>query len=175
MFGSEEILAFIRRQVGVRTDTDDPVGSLHAKIGNLKEVMQNYIKNYTIMQLSTISSNTSSWSSTEQSVTITYNGVGILQNIYIQASGSSSWTSNCRATLSVDGTAMPAFGSANGSVTWGVSNVCLFSDSAGKLNVISSRANLGIPFRSSLSVTIYFSVPSGGGGSMVGNLEIYSY
>ncbi len=87
MFGSEEILAFIRRQVGVRTDADDPAGSLHAKIGNLKEVLQNYIKNYTIMQLNTISSNTSSWGSTEQSVTISYNGAGILQNIYIQASG----------------------------------------------------------------------------------------
>ena len=175
MFSSEEILAFIRRQVGVRNDATDPAGSLHAKIGNLKDVMQNYIKNYTIMQLGTISSNTSGWSSTEQSVTISYNGTGILQNIYIQASGSSSWTSRCRATVTVDGMALPAFGSANGSVAWGVSNVCLFSDSAGKINVISSRANLGIPFRSSLSVTIYFSVSSGGGGSMVGKLEIYRY
>ena len=148
---------------------------VHAKIGNLKDVMQNYIKNYTIMQLGTISSNTSGWSSTEQSVTISYNGTGILQNIYIQASGSSSWTSRCRATVTVDGMALPAFGSANGSVAWGVSNVCLFSDSAGKINVISSRANLGIPFRSYLSVTIYFYVSSGGGGSMLGNLEIYRY
>ena len=175
MFGSEEILAFIRRQVGVRTDAADPAGSLHAKIGNLKDVMQNYIKNYTIMQLSTISSNTSSWGSTEQSVTISYNGAGILQNIYIQASGSSSWTSKCRATVTIDGMALPAFGSVNGSVAWGASDVFLFADSTGKLNVIDSRANLAIPFRSSLSVTIYFSVSSGGGGSMVGKLEIYRY
>ncbi|CFX73015.1 Uncharacterized [Syntrophomonas zehnderi OL-4] len=174
MFGSEEILAFIRRQIGVRTDTDDSAGSLHAKIGNLKEVMQNYIKNYTIMQLSTISSNTSSWSSTEQSVTISYNGAGILQNIYIQGSGT-TWTSSCRATITIDGIAVPAFGSASGSVAWPGSNVYLFSDSTGKLNVISSRANLGIPFRSSLCVTIYFSVSGGSGGSMVGNVEIYKY
>ncbi len=175
MFGSEEILAFIRRQVGVRTDAADPAGSMHSKIANLQEVMQNYIKNYTIMQISTLASSSMGWSSTEQSVTITYNGAGILQNIYIQASGSSSWTSNCRATVTVDGTALPAFGSANGSVAWSSSNMYLFSDSMGKLNVIGSRANLGIPFRSSLSVTIYFSVPSGGGGSMVGNLEIYKF
>ncbi|WP_061212688.1 hypothetical protein [Syntrophomonas wolfei] len=174
MFGSEEILAFIRRQVGVRNDADDPAGSLHAKIGNLKDVMQNYIKNYTIMQLSTISSTSCSWSSTEQSVTISYNGAGILQNIYIQGSGT-TWTSSCRATVTVDGIAFPAFGSASGSVAWPGSNVNLFSDSAGKLNVIGSRANLGIPFRSSLSVTIYFYVSGGGGGSMVGNLEIYKY
>jgi len=175
MFGSEEILAFIRRQVGVRTDAADPAGSLHAKIGNLKDVMQNYIKNYTIMQLSTISSNTSGWNSTEQSVTISYNGAGILQNIYIQASGSSSWTSRCRATVTADGITIPAFGSTSGSVAWPGSNVYLFSDSAGKLNVIGSRANLGIPFRSYLSVTIYFYVSGGSGGSMLGNLEIYRY
>lgn len=32
MFGSEEILAFIRRQIGIRTDPADPLGSLHAKV-----------------------------------------------------------------------------------------------------------------------------------------------
>jgi len=171
----EAMLSFLRRQVGLRTDAADATGSLHAKIGNLKEVMQNYIKNYTIMQLSTISSNPCEWSTTEQSVTISYNGVGILQNIYIQASGMPSLTSKCRATVTIDGMTLPAFGSANGSVTWGASDVILFADSTGKLNVIDSRANLGIPFRSSLSVTIYFSVSSGKGGSMVGNLEIYRY
>ncbi len=174
MFGSEEILAFIRRQVGVRTDTEDPAGSLHSKIGNLKEVMQNYIKNYKIMQISTVQSSFCSWSSNEQSVTITYNGAGILQNIYIYGMGT-TWTSYCRATVTVDGTAIPGFGSSSGSVAWGTSNVYLFSDLGGKLNVIGSRTNLGIPFRSSLSVTIYYYVYGGGGGSMVGNLEIYKY
>ena len=157
-----------------RTDADDPAVACMPKSATLKKY-QNYIKNYTIMQLNTISSNTSSWGSTEQSVTISYNGAGILQNIYIQASGSSSWTSKCRATVTIDGMALPAFGSVNGSVAWGASDVFLFADSTGKLNVIDSRANLAIPFRSSLSVTIYFSVSSGGGGSMVGKLEIYRY
>jgi len=176
MFGSEEILAFIRRQVGVRTDADDSAGSLHAKIGNLKDVLQNYIKNYTIMQLSTISSNTSNWSSTEQSVTITYNGAGILRNIYIQANGSSSWTSRCRATVAIDGEPLPYFGSALGSLTWSTSSAFyIHSDSLGKLNAVDGKTNLDIPFRSSISVTIYFSVTSGGGGSMIGNLEIYKY
>lgn len=32
MFGSEEILAFIRRSIGVRDDEADEAGSLHAKI-----------------------------------------------------------------------------------------------------------------------------------------------
>ncbi len=72
---------------GLGIDIDDPVGSLHSKIGSLKDV----IKNYTIMQLSTISSNEYNWSTTEQSVTtIAYSGEGILINIYIQADGGSS-------------------------------------------------------------------------------------
>lgn len=172
MFGSEEILAFIRRQVGVRTDTDDPAGSLHAKIGSLKDV----IKNYTIMQLSTISSNEYNWSTTEQSVTIAYSGAGILRNIYIQADGGSSWISKCRATVTIDGEALPLFGSALGSLTWNTSNdFYIHSDSLGRLNVVDGKINLDIPFRSSISVTIYFSITSGGGGSMIGNLEISKY
>lgn len=176
MFGSEEILAFIRRQVGVRTDTDDPAGSLHSKIGNLKEVLQNYIKNYTIMQISTLSSNSMGWSSTEQSVTITYSGAGILKSINILANGSSSWTSKCRATVAIDGEPLPYFGSALGSLTWSISSAFyIYSDSLGKLNVVDNKINLDLPFRSSISVTIYFSVSSGGGGSMIGNLEICKY
>ncbi len=176
MFGSEEILAFIRRQVGVRTDADDAAGSLHAKIGSLKDAMQNYIKNYTIMQLSTIASNTNNWSTTEQSVTITYNGAGILRNIYIRADGGSSWTSKCRATVTIDGEALASFGSALGSLSWNTSSAFyIHSDSLGRLNTVDGKINLDIPFRSSISVTIYFSVTSGGGGSMIGNLEICKY
>jgi len=32
MFGIEEILSWIRRQVGLRTDTADAAGSLHASL-----------------------------------------------------------------------------------------------------------------------------------------------
>jgi len=37
MFGSEEILAFIRRSVGVRGDAADTSGSLHAKVKKLSD------------------------------------------------------------------------------------------------------------------------------------------
>jgi hypothetical protein len=38
MFGlPEALMSFIRRQVGLRTDTADATGSLHAKIADLKE------------------------------------------------------------------------------------------------------------------------------------------
>ena len=32
----EAMLSFLRRQVGLRNDTNDPAGSLHAKIGNIQ-------------------------------------------------------------------------------------------------------------------------------------------
>lgn len=37
MFGSEEILAFIRRSVGVRGDAADTAGSLHSKVKKLSD------------------------------------------------------------------------------------------------------------------------------------------
>jgi hypothetical protein len=37
MFGIEEILSWIRRQVGLRTDTADAAGSLHAKVKNVAD------------------------------------------------------------------------------------------------------------------------------------------
>lgn len=37
MFGSEEILAFIRRSLGVRGDAADTAGSLHSKVKKLSE------------------------------------------------------------------------------------------------------------------------------------------
>ena len=109
-------------------------------------------------------------------MTITYSGAGILRNINMLVNGSSSWTSKCRATVAIDGVPLPYFGSALGSLTWSISSAFyIHSDSLGKLNVVDGKTNLDIPFRSSISVTIYFSVTSGGGGSMIGNLEICKY
>ena len=46
MFGMmEAMLGFLRRQVGLRTDTADPAGSLHAKVGHVDSQVDNIIAN----------------------------------------------------------------------------------------------------------------------------------
>ena len=54
MFGlNEAMLSFLRRQVGLRTDVPDSVGSVHAKIGDVKSSV-NAILNKTIIAQGTV-------------------------------------------------------------------------------------------------------------------------
>jgi len=44
MFGMlEAILSFLRRQIGLRTDSVDSSGSLHAKVGDVKSYLETYL------------------------------------------------------------------------------------------------------------------------------------
>lgn len=49
MFGMmEALLSFLQRQVGLRTDSADPAGSLHAKVGDVKSYLINTIYSYLV-------------------------------------------------------------------------------------------------------------------------------
>jgi len=65
MFGlGEAMLGFLRRQVGLRNDTNDPAGSLHAKIGNI----QTYL-DYGVLSRQAVASDALKFSSDDEVVT----------------------------------------------------------------------------------------------------------
>ena len=60
----EAMLSFLRRQVGLRNDTNDPAGSLHAKIGNI----QTYL-DYGVLSRQAVASDALKFSSDGEVVT----------------------------------------------------------------------------------------------------------
>jgi hypothetical protein len=166
MFGSEEILAFIRRQVGVRTDAADPAGSLQAKVNYIPTVIRNQCYPLRTVLGPIVGG---SWSSTEASFSgPSYSGYGTIRFIKFAISGAASSSCQIRVVLTVDGSVLPDFGTAYGSFNTTTSSFVAFLNTNGTVDTSTfplSRYNndLRIPFRNGFSCTVYYKAAWSGG------------
>jgi hypothetical protein len=158
MFGMwDAIYAFLSRMVGNRTDAADPNGSLHAKLADAKNAINNSI-NTTVQKprsaqpVGSLSINTvNSWVT---AVNIT--GRGSLKYCDFSPAGSSAFS---YIRITIDGTQFVYFGNGSGGMYY-------LGNGGFTTNFVGS---VDIPFKSSLKIEIM--IGNGGSGTCKTNWQ----